>query len=215
MRFTGTLTAWNDERGFGQIAPAQGGEPVFVHISAWPRGIGRPQLHQAVSFEVEQGPKGKRARAVQPVASRLTANQGQRGQSSQRSRQAGIGAAQWGTTTLLAIPAFVVLFAGVAVLWKLPLWAAGLYVGLSAATFLVYAIDKSAAERGAWRTPESNLHVLALAGGWPGALLAQQVLRHKSSKREFRAAFWGTVVLNVVGFMVLASPLREPLLALL
>jgi uncharacterized membrane protein YsdA (DUF1294 family) len=49
---------------------------------------------------------------------------------------------------------------------------------------------------------------LALAGGWPGALLAQQVLRHKSTKREFRQVFWATVLLNVVGFIVLASPLR-------
>lgn len=168
-----------------------------------------------MSFEVEQGPKGKRARAAQPVVSRSAAARAQRDQAGQRSRRARHGAAQWGTKTLLAIPAFVVLFAGVAVLWKPPLWAAGLYVGLSAATFLVCAIDKAAAGRGAWRTPESNLHVLALAGGWPGALVAQQVLRHKSSKREFRQAFWGTVVLNVVGFVVLASPLRGPLLALL
>ncbi|MCU0763695.1 MAG: cold shock and DUF1294 domain-containing protein [Hydrogenophaga sp.] len=213
MRFTGKLTAWNDDRGFGHIEPAQGGEPVFVHISAWPRGLGRPQLNQAVSFEVEQGPKGKRARAVQPVVSRSAAPQTPRAQTRQRSRQT--GTAQWGTTTLLAIPAFVVLFAVVAVLWKLPLWVAGLYVGCSAATFLVYAVDKAAAGRGAWRTPESNLHVLALAGGWPGALVAQQVLRHKSSKRDFRAVFWATVVLNVLGFVVLASPLRGPLLALL
>ena len=47
---------------------------------------------------------------------------------------------------------------------------------------------------------------MALAGGWPGALLAQQWLRHKSAKREFRAVFWATLVLNVAGLVLLCSP---------
>ena len=214
MRFTGKLTAWNDDRGFGRIESAQGSEPIFVHISAWPRGSGRPQLNQAVSFEVEQGPKGKRARNVQVmVAAGPAGLAGRNGQRSRRPQAA--NTAQWGTATLLTLPAFGVVFTAVAMLWDVPLWVLGLYGGLSAATFLVYAIDKSAAERGARRTPEGNLHLLALAGGWPGALVAQQYLRHKSAKREFRNVFWATVGLNVVGFMVLASPLREPLLALL
>lgn len=79
------------------------------------------------------------------------------------------------------------------------------YIGVSAVTFFVYALDKSAAERRSWRTPESTLHVLSLAGGWPGALLAQQFLRHKSSKAEFRSVFWGTVLLNVIGFVAVCS----------
>jgi uncharacterized membrane protein YsdA (DUF1294 family) len=49
---------------------------------------------------------------------------------------------------------------------------------------------------------------MALLCGWPGALLAQQVLRHKSAKGEFRAVFWVTVVLNTGALVVLASPLR-------
>ena len=44
------------------------------------------------------------------------------------------------------------------------------------------------------------LAVAALAGGWPGGLLAQQVLRHKSSKPAFRVAFWITVALNIAAF---------------
>jgi uncharacterized membrane protein YsdA (DUF1294 family) len=64
---------------------------------------------------------------------------------------------------------------------------------------------------GAIKTPESNLHLLALAGGWPGALFAQQFLRHKSAKAEFRGTFWVTVVLNVTGFVVLCSPLAPRL----
>ena len=59
---------------------------------------------------------------------------------------------------------------------------------------------------GQQRTPEARLHLYELLGGWPGALVAQQKLRHKSSKQAFREVFWSTVVLNVLGFVLLASP---------
>jgi len=202
MRFEGTLTTWNDDRGFGRIESTQGGEPIFVHVSAWPRGAGRPQLNQTVSFEVELSPRGKRARNVQLVQSRLAPKP-----SDKRHR------AQWGTATLFVVPAFLVLYTIVAIFWKLPLWVAGLYAVASAVAFLAYAGDKSAAARGSWRTQESTLHLLSLAGGWPGALLAQQFLRHKSSKQEFRQVFWATVFLNIIALVVLASPLTRSVLS--
>jgi uncharacterized membrane protein YsdA (DUF1294 family) len=71
------------------------------------------------------------------------------------------------------------------------------YLLISLITFFVHAFDKVAAKDGAWRTQESTLHLLALVGGWPGALIAQQALRHKSKKQSFRSAFWMTVFLNV------------------
>ena len=58
----------------------------------------------------------------------------------------------------------------------------GLYITISLLTFIMYALDKSAARKGHWRTKESTLHLLSLAGGWPGAIAAQQKLRHKSKK---------------------------------
>jgi uncharacterized membrane protein YsdA (DUF1294 family)/cold shock CspA family protein len=201
MRFEGTLTSWNDERGYGRIESSQGGEPIFVHISVWPRGPSRPQLGQAITFEVELGPKGKRAKSVQLVQVRRSPRHSERAER-----------AQWGTATLFAIPAFLVIYAVVAVLWKLPLWVAGLYAGLSTITFFAYAMDKSAASTGAWRTPEKTLHMLAIAGGWPGALLAQQFLRHKSTKQPFRQVFWATALLNVGALVFLASPLRQVVL---
>ena len=197
MRFDGSLKSWNDERGFGRIESTQGGEPIFVHASAWPRGAGRPQLNQPVSFEIELGSKGKRARNVQLVQARRLP------------RIARQGATQWGTTTLLAIPTFLVFYVVAAVLWRPPLWVAGWYLVASAVTFTAYALDKSAARRGARRIAESTLHALSFAGGWPGALLGQQLLRHKSSKHEFRQLFWATVVFNCVALVALISPLMR------
>lgn len=72
----------------------------------------------------------------------------------------------------------------------------GVYAVMSAVAFVLYGIDKSAARRGARRVPERTLHLMALACGWPGALLGQQVFRHKTRKQPFRAIFWGTVVIN-------------------
>jgi uncharacterized membrane protein YsdA (DUF1294 family) len=91
--------------------------------------------------------------------------------------------------------------------WPL-LWIAAAYAGLSLITFVVYAIDKSAARRKGPRTPERTLHLLSLAGGWPGALLAQRWLRHKSAKASFRRVFWVTVVVNVLGFAMLSTSFR-------
>ncbi|MEN9373154.1 MAG: hypothetical protein RIR79_706 [Pseudomonadota bacterium] len=73
---------------------------------------------------------------------------------------------------------------------------------MSMVTFIVYAVDKNAARRNAYRVSEKTLHVLALLGGWPGALLAQQMLRHKSVKPQFRLLFWLTVCGNIVLFTV-------------
>ena len=196
MRFEGVIKSWNDDRGFGFIEPTLGGQEIFVHVKAFTRRSGRPQINQLVSFEVELGPQGKkRARNVEPVRTV---------RSTVRVRRD--SPAQWGTATLFAIPAFLILYLAVSVLWRPPLWVAGIYVAASLFTFIAYAADKSAAEYGGWRTPESTLHTLSLAGGWPGALLAQQFQRHKSTKVEFRFTFWGTVVVNIIVFVLLCSP---------
>ena len=63
MRTHGTLTKWNDDRGFGFISPASGGAEIFVHISAFPRDGRRPTLGEVISYETETGADGK-ARAV-------------------------------------------------------------------------------------------------------------------------------------------------------
>lgn len=79
---------------------------------------------------------------------------------------------------------------------RLALVLLGAYALLSIVTFVAYGLDKSAAEGRRWRTPESTLHLLSLAGGWPGALAGQHVFRHKTRKQPFRTIFWLTVIAN-------------------
>ena len=89
---------------------------------------------------------------------------------------------------------------------KIPVIVLAFYVVASMFTFIMYAVDKSAAQKGNWRTPERTLHFLSLTGGWPGALIAQQKLRHKSKKQSFRAVFWLTVFVNFGALIWLSSP---------
>jgi uncharacterized membrane protein YsdA (DUF1294 family)/cold shock CspA family protein len=196
MRIEGLVKSWNDDRGFGFIAPTQGGDEIFVHIKAFRARAGRPQVGQYVSFEIEQVQTGKK-RAKDVELMRVTHGRPRRFESS----------ASWGNISLLAIPAFATLFFLVSVFWRVPLFVAGVYLALSAASFVAYAADKSAANSGGWRTRESTLLLLGLMGGWPGGLIARKFLRHKSAKVSFRTAFWGSVAINVCGFVVLSSPL--------
>lgn len=81
-------------------------------------------------------------------------------------------------------------------MWMVPL-VIGWYAVVSAAAFGAYALDKSRAVRGQWRIPERTLHGLALAGGWPGAIVATRVLRHKNRKLPFMAVLWAIAALHV------------------
>jgi uncharacterized membrane protein YsdA (DUF1294 family) len=76
-----------------------------------------------------------------------------------------------------------------------------LYSLLSTITFVVYGFDKLAAERGGKRVRERTLHLLALCGGWPGALAGQWLFRHKRRNRTFQVNFWLTVLMNVALLM--------------
>jgi uncharacterized membrane protein YsdA (DUF1294 family) len=78
----------------------------------------------------------------------------------------------------------------------LPWWVLPGLALLNLLTFFAYWQDKYAAGKGAWRISESALHLWGLAGGWPGAWFAQQILRHKSRKASFLANYWATVVLH-------------------
>ncbi len=77
----------------------------------------------------------------------------------------------------------------------------GVYILMSFIAFIVFAIDKRAAGRGDRRTPERVLHTLELLGGWPGALLAVYLLRHKSAKLRFRMIQWAIIAVHIAAWI--------------
>lgn len=197
MRFTGILCDWNDERGFGFIVPDRGGDRIFVHAKGCRPGMPRPQSGQRCSFEVQVNAQGKkRAHNVELIRKAVSRPRPGRPD----------GPAKWGGASYFAIPLFLCIFLAAAMRWHVPRWELAWYVIASLITYLVYRHDKQAAAAHAWRTPESTLLLLGLCGGWPGAIVAQQRLRHKSVKQSFRCAFWTTVVVNVALFLYLNWP---------
>ncbi|HEX4613385.1 MAG TPA: DUF1294 domain-containing protein [Urbifossiella sp.] len=78
---------------------------------------------------------------------------------------------------------------------------AAVYLGLvgvtSLASFAAYGFDKRRAAVGGRRVPERTLHLMALAGGWPGAILGQRQFRHKTRKVRFLVVFWAVVLVHV------------------
>lgn len=60
MRFEGSLTQWNAERGYGEITPLLGGQPLFVHVSAFPTDGEAPTQDEILSFEVVSGRDGRK-----------------------------------------------------------------------------------------------------------------------------------------------------------
>jgi len=80
----------------------------------------------------------------------------------------------------------------------LPPWLAAGGLLLSTLSFGLYWHDKRAAIGQRQRIAERTLQLLAIAGGWPGALLAQHWLRHKTRKVRFQCVFWLCVASNIV-----------------
>ncbi|GAB3290720.1 hypothetical protein GCM10027563_28460 [Parasphingorhabdus pacifica] len=64
----GTVKWFNSEKGFGFIAPDEGGPDVFVHYSAIDAsGFRTLEENQQVTYDVSQGPKGPQADVVRAV----------------------------------------------------------------------------------------------------------------------------------------------------
>lgn len=185
MRLQGQLLNWNDDKGFGFVEPNGGGQRAFVHIKAFNSKSRRPVDGEIIAYELVRDKSNRyKAKNVE------FANDAKKPTPRSKAKRSSTF-----STSFTLLFCFV-LIASVAT-GSLPLIVAGFYSLMSAITFAVYAIDKSAAQNGRWRTAENTLHMLALIGGWPGAFFAQKKLRHKSSKREFKILFWATVLLNL------------------
>lgn len=144
--------------------------------------------------------QGKQPRhADHPVAARQPRSGGAARQAPRRS-PTGI------TIAALTATVFIVLLAVANACGRLPLLVIVTCGCAIPATYITYAVDKRAARHGQWRVSEATLHILELLGGWPGALLAQQLYRHKTRKVSFQVAFWLCAIVNSIVLALLALP---------
>jgi len=187
----GKITSWNDDKGFGFITPDSGDGRIFAHIKAFKYQARRPEVNRLVTYSLSKDKQGRICAAEVVMSAAPVIEKTARGN---------------GNISVFLAGIFLFIVAICGFLGRVPFWILALYLSMSLTTFALYAFDKSAAQKGARRTPESTLHLLSLFCGWPGALIAQQKLRHKSKKESFREVFWGTVFLNFCAFLLLTIP---------
>lgn len=195
MRVKGTLVEWNDDRGFGFVEAAGGGARAFCHISQFAfRSRRRPMVGERVTYELSRDERGRlRAAQIQPVTA------------PRRPKEERTPLRMSPCLAVFFSVMFLSILAGMAITGRLPWIVPIAYVVASVMALVTYALDKSAAMKGRWRTQESTLHLLALLGGWPGAWISQLLFRHKTRKGSFIASFVLSVLLNLaaVTWMVL------------
>jgi len=194
MRSKGKIATWNDDKGFGFIAPLDGGQQVFIHVNAFGNPDRRPEVGDVVTYALAKDKQGR------THATKATFPGEKLAKESQKKKGKGSTALAWIFFAIVGASVFVT---------DLPLLVPIYYLVLSLVSFIAYGIDKWAALRGRWRTAEGTLHLVALIGGWPGALIAQQVFRHKTRKEGFRTVFWATVILNCTAFAWIHTELGQ------
>jgi len=204
MHRVGTVQRFDPDRGFGFLHSPQSPADVFFHVRDFDRRQGPPAVGMTVSFEeIHVGGKGPRAMAVRPVgqpaAGAPTRSRRPAAPPPARPAPGSLGTPSASLPLFLAALLLeVALLAAAIVKGSLPAIALAALLVLNLATFWLYWHDKDAAQRRAWRVQENTLHTLSLAGGWPAAWWAQQLLRHKSRKPAFRQTYWATVIGHLV-----------------
>jgi uncharacterized membrane protein YsdA (DUF1294 family)/cold shock CspA family protein len=207
MRLKGTIIEWRDDRGFGFIEPAASGENVFCHVKAFAILVRRPQPGDTVTYVMKKDVQGRaQAAEVRPSGLEQAAyNSNIRTRSARSAPKAKKPREPSSAGAYVFVTIFAVALAIATMLGLVTLFVPMIYLVVSGLTMFAYAFDKSAAMNARWRTQEQTLHVLELLGGWPGALIAQQLFRHKTSKNSYQVAFWVCVVVNVAGLGLYAS----------
>lgn len=188
MRHAGRITGWNDGKGFGFVTPHDGGARAFLHIKAFQPASRRPLDDDLVSYATRVDARGRlNAIEVRFAGQRIAAP-------AKMTRRAPVRIPR------VAIAAGSLLVAvALSAMSLLPPLLTLLYLVMSAVSYIAYVLDKDAAGKPRrQRTPETTLHLLDAVGGWPGGLIAQQHSRHKTVKASFQAAFWFSVLANLV-----------------
>ncbi|BCT14552.1 cyanate transport [Enterobacter cloacae] len=100
------------------------------------------------------------------------------------------------TMTLNRVCYLLLIFAAIGSLFTsspLAMW----FLLINMLTLVMYGADKMAARKGMRRVPEATLLVFGVTGGWPGAIVGQQLFRHKTQKQPFKTYFFLSIVVSI------------------
>ena len=181
-RKKGILTTWYDDKGYGFITPVGEKKEIFIHISEFQ---GHPLLNDRISFTLSKDKSGRDCalNAIKFDKAKLVAETQQ-------------------TNNITMLSFFIITIFYLILFYltqdkKIEIYTIPYYLLISTLTFFIYAKDKDFSQDGSWRISENTLHFLSIIGGWTGALIAQDKLKHKSSKRSFKILFFVTIILNI------------------
>jgi uncharacterized membrane protein YsdA (DUF1294 family)/cold shock CspA family protein len=198
----GRVSQWDVAKGLGFVQPDAGGERLLLRRADLTGRLSsrQPQVGEPVRYQPKLERGQRRATRVQSLVPSKPAPPPPPPKPVAPS-----------TSRLLVIPAFALVLGSIHLAWPLPRWLTVMYGGVSMALFLVYGLDKWAARKGQSRVAERTLHLLAC--GWPGALLGQQLFRHKTAKPSFLHWTWAMVSLNLILVLLICTPILTPLLS--
>ena len=188
VRKKGVLTKWNHDKGYGFITPVGEKKEIFVHISEFQ---GRPLQYDKISFTLTKDKSGRDCAIDAVKFNKATLNS-----ETKKTNKINILA-------ILVIPIFYLILFYFTQIKGVELYIIPYYVLVSAFTYYMYSEDKDFAQNGNWRISESTLHFLSIFGGWTGAIIAQNILKHKSSKTSFKIIFFITILLNISFLFIL------------
>lgn len=173
----GKIISWKTDRGFGFIKYAPNAKKAYLHISeVSPDGyVPRPgdEVEYVPAYDEKGRPMARKAKILG------VENNTERDQ-----------------VNLILMGFAIVFLAAIGGVFR-DFFAFQIYIYVSILTYLAYAMDKRRAWLSQWRIAEGLLHVLELAGGWPGALFALHFKNHKISKLKYKIELWGIMFVHV------------------
>ena len=148
VKIKGKITSWNEGKGFGFITPNEGDKQIFVHIKAFNNRKKIPAINQVVTFTLSTDKQGRACAEKVTRAGEVLSKKTKKGSSS----------------FAVFVPIIFAVFVGVSALTNnIEFLIFPFYLAISLFTFILYAVDKSAAKKGAWRTQESTLHLFSFS----------------------------------------------------
>lgn len=175
MSIQGTISHWDSSKGYGYISVENQDAKILFHISDLENHSQTPCVSERVIFRLGSDHNGvvKAVQVERPIVFNFS---------------------------LAIVVWFVSALIGSVVILDFPVIVCAFYLSVSTISYIVYAFDKQAMLHGGWRIPEITFHLLNIAGGWIGALIAQSVMQHKYHDIGFKLLFWLSFMMNILLF---------------